>query len=57
MDKLYRKHRHCPVHLAPGLGPHAYRLVCTKHGKTLRWLNNNQAQLVKEALDAQAAKS
>lgn len=48
MDKLFRKHKNCPTAIGSGAGPHAYRLVCTRHNKTLRWLTESQVVLLRD---------
>lgn len=44
--QTHLKHQHCPVAIGPGQGPHAYRLVCTQHNKTVQWLSDSQARFL-----------
>lgn len=44
--QTHLKHQNCPTVIAPGSGPHAYSLVCTRHNKIVQWLNEQQANFL-----------
>jgi hypothetical protein len=38
--RIYKKHKNCPVKAIPGpFGPHAGKLICTRHNKNIQWLS------------------
>lgn len=48
-NKLFDRHRNCPVQVVTGpFGPHAAKLVCTRHNKVMQWLSKQAVEQLKE---------
>jgi hypothetical protein len=49
MNKMLKRHTHCPVQVVAGpFGPHAAKLVCTRHNKVMQWLSKQAVEQLKE---------
>lgn len=43
--RIYKRHKNCPVEAIPGpFGPHAGKLICSKHNITIQWLSKADTQ-------------